>query len=115
MFGREVHFYPGDGGSSFDFIGQIGYEFGSYTPLASYNAASSQLSVSKITLPDVTVHGPTARLGTGFTFRGTNWQLRLFGYYQIAYTFASDQIWTAVPKNTILHDVYGGVSVGYGF
>jgi len=115
MFGREVHFYPGDGGSSFDFTGQIGYEFGSYTPLASYNAAAPQLSVSKIALNDVTVHGPTARLGAGFTFRGSNWQLRLFGYYQVAYTFASEKVWIAVDKNVVLHDVYAGVSVGYGF
>lgn len=118
MFGREVHFYPGDGGSSFDFTGQVGYEFGNYAPLASYNSVRTQLSPVPplFNVPgSVTVHGPTARIGTGFTFRGTNWQLKLFGYYQIAYTFASEQIWTAVPKNTVLHDVYGGVAVGYGF
>ncbi len=118
MFGREVHFYPGDGGSSFEFTAQMGYEFGNYAPLASYNVVRTQLTpVPQLyNLPgSVTVHGPTARLGTGFTFRGTNWQLKLFGYYQIAYTFAAEQIWTAVPKNTVLHDVYGGISVGYGF
>lgn len=117
MLGREIHFYPGDGGSSFDFTGQIGYEFGNYTPLASYNALAGQLSppIAQINLAGVTVHGPTARIGTGFTFRGSNWQLRLFGYYQIAYTFASDRIWKAVDKNAVLHDLYGGVAVGYGF
>lgn len=118
MFGRELHFYPGDGGSSIDLAAQLGYEFGKYAPLASYNEVRTKLTpVPQLydIATSVAVHGPTARLGTGITFRGTNWQLRLFGYYQIAYTFAAERIWAAVEKNTLVHDIYGGVSVGYGF
>jgi hypothetical protein len=118
FWGKELHLYPGDGGSSFDFIGQIGYELGNYRPLATYNSLRTQLSpvpAQYIGVSSVFVHGPTARLGTGITFRGSNFQLRLQAYYQFAYTLASDQIWNAVSKGTALHDIYGGISLGYGW
>lgn len=116
MFGKELHFYPGAEMSSWDIVGQLGYEYGSYKPLAAYNALTTQFPVlPRLSYPDVTIHGPTARLGTGYTLRGTNWQLRVMVFYQIAYSLASEQIWVAVPKNTVLHDFYGNISVGYGW
>lgn len=116
MFGKELHFYPGAEMSSWDLVGQLGYEFGSYKPLAAYNDLTAQFPVlPKLNYTDVLIHGPTARLGTGYTLRETNWQLRLMVFYQITYSFASEQIWVAVPKNTALHDFYGNISVGYGW
>lgn len=117
LFGKELHFYPGKEESSWDFIGQIGYEFGEYKPLAGYNELRGQFPVlPRYAIPaSVFVHGPTARVGTGFTFRGTYWQFRLLGFYQITYSFAAEQIWNAVPKNTVLHDLYAGASLGYGW
>jgi len=118
FIGKEVHFYPGDGGSSFDIVGQVGYELGNYNPLKGYNALRTKLTpvpAQYIGPSNVFLHGPTARIGTGATFRGDVWQMRAHVYYQIAYTFASEQIWNAVSKNTILHDIYGALSFGYGW
>lgn len=121
LVGKELHFYIGEGGSSFDFIGQIGYEVGSYYPLAGYNKARATLAGGSsapqyATAASVLLHGPTARLGTGITFRLSEvWQFRLHGYYQIAYTMASEQVWYATPKNVETHDFYLLVSLGFGF
>lgn len=117
LFGKEAHFYAENEFSSWDLIGQIGYEFGKYKPLAGYNALRTQFStlVKYSTPTDVSLHGPTARLGGGLSFRGSNWQLRLLAYYQLTYSFASEQIWRAVSKETFLHDIYGGMSLGFGW
>lgn len=117
LFGKELHLYPGREESSWDFIGQVGYEFGNYKPLAGYNELRGSFpTLTRYATPaSVFLHGPTARIGTGYTFRGTNWQFRLLGFYQVTYSFAAEQIWNAVPKNTVLHDLYGSVSVGYGW
>ena len=121
LMGKELHLYLGEGGSSFDFVGQIGYEAGSYYPLAGYNQARATLAGGAAAIQfskpaSVFLHGPTARIGSGVTFRLSEaWQFRIHGYYQIAYTFASEQIWSDTPKNVATHDVYLLMSLGYGF
>lgn len=118
LLGKEVHFYPSDGGSSFDLVGQVGYELGNYYPLATYSAARTQLSPvppQYLGSTKILIHGPTARLGAGATFRGSNFQFRLHAYYQMAYLFTAEKIWTAVDKNVLVHDFYAAASVGYGW
>lgn len=119
LIGKEARFYPTQGISSIDIIGQVGYEFGNYYPLATYNDYRTKLSPAPAlyTVPgSVMIHGPTARIGSGISFRfSPAWQMRLLAFYQIAYSMASDQIWIAVEKNVLTHDLYGVVSFGYSF
>jgi len=119
LIGKEARFYPTQGLSSIDIIGQVGYEFGGYYPLATYNDYRTKLSPvppAYIGPGSVMLHGPTARLGSGISFRfSPAWQMRLLAFYQIAYSMASEQIWTAVDKNVLTHDIYGVVSFGYSF
>lgn len=119
LLGKELRFYPSEGLSSIDFIGQVGYEYGNYAPLATYIDYRTKLTpvpAPYIGSTSVTIHGPTARLGGGITFRfSPAWQMRLLGFYQGTYSMASEKIWNAVEKNTFIHDFYGIVSVGYSF
>ncbi len=119
LLGKEVRFYPSEGLSSIDLIGQIGYEYGNYAPLATYIDYRTKLTPvpnAYIGPTSVSIHGPTARVGGGITFRfSPAWQMRLLAFYQGTYSMASEKIWTAVDKNTFLHDYYGVVSVGYSF
>lgn len=122
LYGKEVHFYLGSGTSSFDLVGQVGYEAGQYFPLAGYNSARRLPSANGVPLPvfstpaSLFIHGPTGRAGLGFTLRSDErLQFGLRGYYQIAYTFTSEQIWVAVPKNTVVQDIYAVLYLGVGF
>jgi len=119
LIGKEARFYPTQGLSSIDIIGQVGYEFGGYYPLATYNDYRTKLSPvppAYMGPGSVMLHGPTARLGSGISFRiSPAWQMRLLAFYQIAYSMAAEQIWTAVDKNVLTHDIYGVVSFGYSF
>ncbi|GAB4425125.1 MAG: hypothetical protein OHK0011_06150 [Turneriella sp.] len=119
LIGKEARFYPTQGLSSIDIIGQVGYELGNYYPLATYNDYRTKLTPTPAlyTGPgSVMIHGPTARIGSGISFRfSPAWQMRLLAFYQIAYSMASDQIWNAVEKNVLTHDLYGMVSFGYSF
>ncbi|AFM11308.1 hypothetical protein [Turneriella parva] len=119
LIGKELRFYPADGLSTIDLIGQIGYEFGNYRPLATYVDYRTKLTPVPVAYPgptDITVQGPTARLGGGVTFRfSPTWQMRLLAFYQGTYSMASEKIWNAVDKNVFIHDFYGVFSVGYSF
>lgn len=119
LLGKEIRFYPSEGLSTIDLIGQIGYEYGNYKPLATYVDYRTKLSPvppQYLGPTNISIHGPTARIGGGITFRfSPAWQMRLLAFYQATYSMASEKIWTAVEKNVIIHDFYGVVSLGYSF
>ncbi len=118
FYGKEAHFYPASDVSSLDIIGQIGYELGSYAPLTTYNSYRTMLTpmpAAYTGAASIIIHGPTARLGTGVTLRGENWQFRLLGFYQLTTLFLAATTPLTNSQSTIVHDLYGGVSLGYGW
>ncbi len=122
LIGKEIHLYPGSGFSSFDLLGQVGYDLGSYYPYAGYNSLISALGAPNgqtqiTTAPtSVFVHGPTARVGVGMTGRfWYSWQFRFNLYYQLTYLFSNAEVWPDIGRNSFVHDIHLTVSIGYGF
>ena len=117
-YGKEANFYPFSETFSLDILGQIGYTLGSYAPLVTYNDYRTQLTPlpgAYTGIQTATVHGPTARAAAGASFYSGHWQFRLLAYYQISALFLPERTILTNSTSGIVHDFYGGLSLGYGW
>lgn len=125
MYGREMHFYPGNEDVSLDLIAQAGYQLGSYNALATYRTLYAVLTPRPAQYTggtDILFHGPTARFGAGISFYGSSWTFRLAGFYQAAaafnagnVNFTSGAASIATSTVNLLNDFYATVAIGLSF
>lgn len=117
-YGKEANFYPFSETFSLDILSQIGYTLGSYAPLTTYSDYRTQLTplpAAYTGMQTATVHGPTARAAAGASFYSGHWQFRLLAYYQITALFLPERTVLTNSTSSIVHDFYGGLSLGYAW